>query len=76
MKTLDEITNAQEIESLTLSDLVKSVHIIVGYNGRCMCGIYDGKAFGCSDILASKSEDIQKALIMANCGGERICPTA
>jgi len=60
-----------DLDQFDLVDCVKQIHIIVGANGMCLCGIYDGMPRTCADILRNKSEDIQKALVMANCGMER-----
>ncbi len=28
-------------------------HIVVGENNRCLCGMFEGKALGCTDIIKS-----------------------
>lgn len=53
------------IENLRLSTVIHLVHILTGPGGQCMCGIYDGEAWTCGDILKLKSEDIQKEFIIA-----------
>ena len=46
-----------------LMDVVDKVHIIVGDGGRCMCGVYDGMAWTCPQILGQLEPQIQSALI-------------
>lgn len=69
---MNEPNTQAEIEALALSDIAPQLHIIVGGGGRCLCGMYDGQAMSCQDILFRKSPEIQHALMMANCGGTRI----
>lgn len=52
--------------TLSLPEVGPLIHIIIGPNGKCMCGIYEDKAWSCSQILNVLSEDIQKANIIAH----------
>lgn len=51
-----------------LSEIVNKLHAIVGDGGRCMCGIYDGKAMGCIDIIGLVSENVRDARYVASLG--------
>lgn len=58
MKTteqLEKMSSLIDLDSITLSDIMGNAHIIVGGNGRCMCGMYktDGEQspMHCSDII-------------------------
>lgn len=58
---------------LHLTDVVDRLHIIVGPNGKCMCGgPYGSEMLTCPQILGRLSQDAQKALIAVSFGGERI----
>jgi len=46
-----EVNTLVDIDKLVYSDIRDSIHIIVGGNGRCMCGIYNNKPTSCKDIV-------------------------
>ena len=54
---LDSISTLDELKGLRYKQIFGSLHIIVGGNGRCMCGVYDGKAIGCSEIIRMATEN-------------------
>jgi hypothetical protein len=65
MKTrqeLQKIVYAEQLNELRLPDLVVHLHIITGADGKCMCGFYSGKKMTCTEILASRSENVKQAL--------------
>ena len=49
MIDLNSINTIAQLGELKLDDL--NLHIIVGGNGRCMCGIYDGIPMSCWQIV-------------------------
>lgn len=65
---LEAITTLDELDRADLSEFIPNTHIIIGSNGRCMCGIYDNKALSCAQILSQKSEDIRSAMKIAETG--------
>lgn len=73
---LNAVETADELDAARFTDMVPHVHIIIGGGGRCMCGIYSGKAFSCSEILGQKSQEFQSAIIAAQMiaenGGEPV----
>lgn len=73
---LNAVETIEDLDAARFTDMVPHVHIIIGRGGRCMCGIYSGKAFSCSDILSQKSQEFQSAIIAAQMiaenGGEPI----
>jgi hypothetical protein len=74
VKKLTEIQTPDELLNLHLSDLVRHTHIIVGRGVRCMCGVYDGTAFTCSEILKLHSCEFQAAMIIAATKDEPLTP--
>lgn len=63
---LQQATTQADLNESRLCEIVEYIHIIVGDGGICMCGIYDGKAMTCVDILKQKSPEVQTAMIEAN----------
>ena len=59
-------STAQELDALVDSDVIAHTHVIVGANGKCLCGIYDGRPFTCADILQQRFTQIRDAVISAN----------
>ena len=59
-------TTMADLNDARLCEIVEYIHIIVNDGGICMCGIYDGKAMTCVDILKAKSPELQTAMIEAN----------
>jgi hypothetical protein len=47
---LSEIKTLGEIAKLDYETLANATHIITGPNGRCMCGVYDGRGVTCKEI--------------------------
>lgn len=50
--TLGTIKTLAEVQALKLPDIGLYTHIVVGQNGACMCGIYDGQMLTCQKIIA------------------------
>ena len=46
-----EINTLTDIDKLVYTDIRDNIHIIVGGNGRCMCGLYNDKPTSCKDII-------------------------
>lgn len=69
-----------EIQNLTLLEVVHQVHIIIGPNGMCMCGCYDGYPVTCLDILKQDCQEIASAAIgsefIQKHGGTKTNPAA
>ena len=76
MKTEQEIEVLLCTNTLDITDVIERVHIIVGPNGKCMCGgPYASEMLTCSQILSRLSGDAQRALVALGFGGERIKAT-
>lgn len=58
-----------------LFEIAGRVHIIVGPNGKCMCGIYNGIAMTCLQILASVSPEMNSAMIAQDLKDQLSQPT-
>ena len=43
-----------DLHQLTRDEILNNAHVIIGSNGQCMCGIYDGIQFTCKQILTMK----------------------
>jgi len=43
-----------DLHQLTIEEIVARSHVIIGPNGQCLCGVYEGVAFHCSQILKMK----------------------
>jgi hypothetical protein len=58
---LQDITTIDQIKALKGEEVAASVHIIIGPNGMCMCGCYDGHSLSCGQILTiiAKVEDAE-----------------
>jgi len=59
--------------TLDLCDVIEKLHIIVGPNGKCMCGgPYGSEMLTCPQILGRLSKDAQAAIIITSSGGQRL----
>lgn len=63
---LAEITTFKQVDALRLPDLIKHLHIIIGPNGMCLCGVYDGQALTCAEIVSMKSFEIRSASLISS----------
>lgn len=46
-----DVNTTDDIDLLKYTDIRDSIHIIVGGNGRCLCGMYNNKLTSCKDIV-------------------------
>lgn len=46
-----DVKTIAELHDLRFDDILPFSHIIIGANGKCMCGIYDGQPWTCSEII-------------------------
>lgn len=68
----EEAKTVQNLIDLSRQELANRVHIIVGPNGQCMCGMYDTMPMGCADILALHFSDVRDATMLQDLGGTAI----
>ncbi len=48
---VQECKTIHDIHNLRWGHILPNTHIIIGPNGQCLCGIYDGVEVRCYDLI-------------------------
>jgi hypothetical protein len=59
-----EVNSLDDIDLLKYTDIRDNIHIIVGGNGRCMCGMYNDNPTSCKNIVEWVIKNDKKCKIL------------